>query len=57
MAAVVGVPVRMAGAVLDRIARPVPGDDLLGPFLDWVPPAPAGRGRIELRHAEVIRNA
>jgi len=38
MAAVVGVPVRMADAVLDRIARPVPGDDLLGPFLDWVPP-------------------
>ena len=39
MAAVVGVPVRMAGALLDRMARPVPGDDLLGPFLDWVPPA------------------
>jgi len=39
MAAVVGVPVRMADAVLDRVATPVPGDDLLGPFLDWVPPA------------------
>ncbi len=39
MAAAAGAPVRMADPVLDRVARPVPGDDLLGPFLDWVPPA------------------
>ena len=38
MAAAAGVPVRMADAVLDRVAMPVPGDDLLGPFLDRVPP-------------------
>jgi hypothetical protein len=25
--------------VLDRVARPVQGDDLLTPFLDRVPPA------------------
>jgi hypothetical protein len=50
MAAAAGVPVRVADAVLDRVAAPVPGDDLLGPFLDRVPPvgqalsghAPAG---------------
>jgi hypothetical protein len=37
MAAAAGVPVRMADAVMDRVATPVPGDDLLGPFLDRVP--------------------
>jgi hypothetical protein len=50
MAAAAGVPVRVADAVMDRVATPVPGDDLLGPFLDRVPPvgqvlpghAPAG---------------
>ncbi len=47
MAAAAGAPVRMADAVLDRRAVPVTGDDLLGPFLDLVPPGarPAG-GRI-----------
>jgi hypothetical protein len=32
-------PVRLADAVLDRLAVPVQGDDLLTPFLDRVPPA------------------
>ena len=38
LAAAAGAPVRMADAVLDRLALPVPGDDLLTPFLDRVPP-------------------
>jgi hypothetical protein len=38
MAAAAGAPVRLADAVMDRLAVPVPGDDLLGPFLDRVPP-------------------
>jgi len=38
MAAAAGAPVRLAGAVLDRVAAPVPGDDLVTPFLDRVPP-------------------
>ena len=54
MAAAAGAPVRLADAVMDRLAVPVPGDDLLAPFLDRVPPVaqvppgrglPAGRGR------------
>jgi hypothetical protein len=39
LAAAAGAPVRLADAVLDRLAVPVPGDDLLTPFLDRVPPA------------------
>jgi hypothetical protein len=39
MAAAAGAPVRLADAVLDRVARPVSGDDLLTSFLDHVPPA------------------
>jgi hypothetical protein len=39
MAAAAGAPVRLADSVLDRVAVPVPGDDLLTPFLDRVPPA------------------
>ena len=39
LAAAAGAPVRLADAVLDRVARPVAGDDLLTPFLDHVPPA------------------
>jgi len=39
LAAAAGAPVRLAAAVLDRLAVPVPGDDLLIPFLDRVPPA------------------
>jgi hypothetical protein len=50
MAAAAGAPVRVADAVMDRVAVPVPGDDMLGPLLDRVPPvgqalpghAPAG---------------
>src|SRR3984957_19151614 len=38
LAAAAGAPVRLADAVLDRLALPVPGDDLLTPFLDRVPP-------------------
>lgn len=47
IAAAAGAPVRLAGAVLDRVAAPVPGDDLLTPFLDRVPPVArvtSGRG-------------
>jgi len=43
LAAAAGVPVRLADAVLDRLAVPVPGDDLLTPFLDRVPPAVRAR--------------
>jgi bifunctional DNase/RNase len=39
LAAAAGAPVRLADAVLDRLAIPVPDDDLLTPFLDRVPPA------------------
>jgi hypothetical protein len=39
LAAAAGAPVRVADAVMDRLAVPVPGGDLLGPFLDRVPPA------------------
>ena len=51
LAAAADAPVRMPGAVLDRLAVPVAGDDLVGPFLDRLPPAarPDGggsRGRI-----------
>jgi hypothetical protein len=37
-AAATGAPVRLADALLDRVAVPVPGEDLLTPFLDRVPP-------------------
>ena len=30
--------IRLAAALMDRLALPVPGDDLLTPFLDHVPP-------------------
>lgn len=38
MAAASGAAVRVPDAVMDRLAVPVPGDDLLSPFLDHVPP-------------------
>jgi hypothetical protein len=38
LAAVAGAPVRVADAVMDRLAVPVPGQDMLAPFL---PPAEA----------------
>lgn len=43
-AAAAGAPVRVPDAVMDRLAVPVPGDDLLGPFLDWVPAAGRAMG-------------
>jgi bifunctional DNase/RNase len=46
LAAAAGAPVRLADAVLDRLAVSVQGDDLLTPFLGRVPPAawpPPGR--------------
>lgn len=43
LAAAAGVPVRLADAVMDRVAVPVPGDDLLTPFLDRVPPVARAR--------------
>jgi hypothetical protein len=39
LAVAAGAPVRLADSVLDRLAVPVPGGDLLTPFLDRVPPA------------------
>ena len=42
LAAVAGAPVRAADAVMERLAVPVPGEDVLVPFL---PPAEAGRAR------------
>jgi hypothetical protein len=56
MAAAVNAPVRLADALLDRLAVPVSGDDLLSPFLDRVPPAgqpvtlPGQRPRYEPRN-------
>jgi hypothetical protein len=56
MAAAAGAPIRLSDAVLDRLAVPVPGDDLLTPFLDGVPPAgqpstvPGQRPRYEPRN-------
>jgi hypothetical protein len=38
MAAAAGAPVRLADGVANRLAVPVPGDDLLGPVLERVPP-------------------
>jgi hypothetical protein len=38
LAAAADAPVRLPDAVLDRLAVPVSGDDLLTPFLDRVPP-------------------
>ena len=51
LAAVAGAPVRVADAVMGRLAVPVPGEDVLAPFL---PPAEAGtaRGPIQSRRFE-----
>jgi hypothetical protein len=47
LAAVAGAPVRVAGTVMDRLAVPVPGEDMLAPFLPaayaWPPNHPARR--------------
>jgi hypothetical protein len=42
-----GAPIRVPDAVMDRLAVPVTGNDLVGPFLDRIPPAgrPVG-GRV-----------
>ncbi len=44
IAVTAGAPVRVADAVMDRLAVPVPDGDLLGPFLDRRPTA-GGHGR------------
>ena len=43
MAAAAGAPVRLPDVLMDRVAVPVPGDDLLTPFLDRVPPVARAR--------------
>jgi hypothetical protein len=43
LAAVAGAPVRVAGTVLDRLAVPVPGEDMLAPFLPPADARPPGR--------------
>ena len=47
LAAVTGAPVRVAGKFMDRLAVPVPGEDMLAPFLPaayaWPPGRPARR--------------
>ncbi len=43
MAAAAGAPVRLADTVMDRVAVPIAGDDLLGPLLDRVPPGAQAR--------------
>jgi bifunctional DNase/RNase len=48
LALAAGAPVRVADAVMDRLAVPVRGDDLLTPFLDLEPP-PDPRFEAKLR--------
>jgi hypothetical protein len=43
LAAVAGAPVRVADAVMDRLAVPVPGEDMLAPFLPPADARPPGR--------------
>jgi hypothetical protein len=43
LAAVAGAPVRVAGTVMDRLAVPVPGEDMLAPFLPLADARPPGR--------------
>jgi hypothetical protein len=43
LAAVAGAPVRVADAVMDRLAVPVPGEDMLAPFLPPAAARPPGR--------------
>jgi hypothetical protein len=53
MAAAADAPVRLPDAVMDRVAVPVAGDDLLTPFLDRVPRmarAPRGHPRQRPRY-------
>jgi hypothetical protein len=57
LAAAAGAPVRVADQVMDRLAVPVQGDDLVAPFLPPLPPAagwplsrPGRRWRFEPRN-------
>jgi hypothetical protein len=43
LAAVAGAPVRVADEVMDRLAVPVPGEDMLAPFLPPADARPPGR--------------
>jgi hypothetical protein len=45
LAAVAGAPVRVADKVMDRLAVPVPGEDMLVPFLPPAHERPPGRPR------------
>ena len=45
LAAVAGAPVRVADAVMDRLAVSVPGEDMLAPFLPPADARPPGRPR------------
>jgi hypothetical protein len=57
MAAAADAPVRLPDALMDRLAVPVPGHDLLTPFLDRVPPAARERpGRARRRPRYESRN-
>jgi hypothetical protein len=42
LAAAPEIPVRVADALMDRLAVPVTGDDLLGPFTRRTPARPGG---------------
>ena len=49
LAAVAGAPVRVADEVMDRLAVPVPGEDVLAPFLPPVDARPSGGAGRERR--------
>ena len=52
LAAVAGAPVRVADKVMDRLAVPVPGEDMLAPFRSFHDPRdarPPGRPRLRRR--------
>jgi hypothetical protein len=49
LAAVAGAPVRVADEVMDRLAVPVPGEDVLAPFLSQAGPRPPKGPLLERR--------
>jgi hypothetical protein len=49
LAAVAGAPVRVADAVMGRLAVPVPGEDMLAPFLSPADARPPGSPLLERR--------